>query len=659
MNLTLKIKTAILFFALCGSYSYVQAQDCSFKNYNWDEKQTKPEIPAKYKDEKEVILERNIKIELVPGKDGALQYYLSHEKTYINSDDAVERNNRIYIPYGSKENVITTKARVILKSGKVIELKKGDIKEETDEERGVKYKYFAVNGLEKGAVIETIFILEESPELKGHTIKMQDEYPIAKSEFQLIYPDHLIFRTKSYNGLAEPVITQKTPSAKSNTLTVSETDTPALNDDEKYSNWNGNIKRFRYKLDENLANGTKNLFGFKEFSTNLYERFHPEYSKKEQNAIADFCKSIAKSSDLQEQVWNIENKIKKTISYKRYIDGQETLQDIIKSKQANQTDILRLYIAVFTTMGVENNLVLTSSRYKIAFDKDFESYENLDELLFYFPSIKKYMTPLEVEYRIPLIPDELAGTNGLFIKEKTFAGTKMGIGEVAMIEIPGADITHDIMDITVDFSKDMENPMVTSKIQFGGYSALNFQPIKDFAPADNYKAVLKSIAENYTVETEYTTLNTTNDGVDFIGKKPFIMDITFEGKDLIRKAGDNYLFSVGQTIGKQMELYQENKRVLPVEINHPHSYTRKIKIILPAGATVKNLDKFNMDKTLNVNGKTEAAFISKYEKQGNEIIVENTEYYNILNYPLENFEAYRAVINAAADFNKIVIILNK
>lgn len=658
MNLKLKVKAALL-LAICTCYNYVHAQDFSFKNYSWEEKLSNFEIPAKYKDEKEAILERNVKIEIVPSKNGATQYYLSHDKTYINSDDAIERNNKIYIPYGANENVITTKARVILKSGKVIELKKSDIKEEVDEERGVKYKYFAVNGLEKGAVIETIFVLEENPELKGYTIKMQDEYPIAKSTFQLIYPDHLVFRTKSYNGLSEPAMAQKTPSDKLNTLTVTETDTPALDDDEKYSNWNGNIKRFRYKLDENLANGTKNLFNFKEFSTNLYERFHPQYSKKDQSAINDFCKSIPKSSDLQEQVWNIENKIKKTITYSRFIDSQETLQDIIRSKQANQTDILRLYIAVFAATGVENNLVLTSDRYRETFDKDFESYENLDELLFYFPSIGKYMTPVEVEYRIPLIPIELAGTNGLFIKEKTFAGTKMGIGEIAMIAIPGADITHDIMDITVDFTKDMENPSITSKIQFAGYSALNFQPIKDFAPAENYKAILKSIAENYTAETEYTTLTTTNDGVEFIGKKPFILDIGFEGKDLVRKAGENYLFSAGLTIGRQMELYQETKRVLPVEINNPHAYTRKIKIILPEGASVKNLDKFNMDKAVSVNGKTEAAFISKYEKKGNEIIVENTEYYNILNYPLENFEAYREVINAAADFNKIVIILSK
>ncbi len=655
MNLNLKISLLVILF--CSSFGF--AQEFSFKNYNWDEKQTKVEIPAKYVDEKEVILERNTKIEFFSEKGKANQYYLLHEKKYINSDDAVERNNKIYIPFATNESVLTTKARVILKNGKVIELKNSDVKEETDEERGIKFKYFAINGLEKGAVIEKIFILEEMPEIKGHTIKMQDEYPIVKNTFQLIYPEHLIFRTKSYNGLSEPVIEKNQPKEGLDMLIVTEINTPALNDDEKYSNWNSNIKKFRYKLDQNLANDSKNLFNFKEFSTNLYENFHKEISKKDQKVLDEFCKGITKSNAIQEQVWNIENKIKKTINYNRYIDSQETLQDIIKSKQANQSDILRLYIGVFETMGIENNLVFTSDRYSTTFDKDFESYENLSELLFYFPTIKKFMTPTEIEYRIPLIPDQLAGTNGLFIKEKSFAGTKMGIGEINVIDIPGVEITHDVMDIVIDFRKDIENPMITDKIQFGGYSAMNFQPIKDFASPEQYKTFLQSIAENYTVETEYKSLTTENDGVDNIGKKPFVLNVTFEGKDLISKAGDNYLFSAGQTIGRQMELYQENKRVLPIEINYPHSYSRKIKIILPEGATVKNLDKFNMNHTAAVNGKTEAAFISKYEKKGNEIIIENTEYYNILNYPLENFEDYRAVINAAADFNKIVIVLNK
>jgi hypothetical protein len=634
------------------------AQDFEFKNYNWNENDTKIEIPENYKNEKEVILDRTIKIELVVVGKSAKQYRLLHEKTYINSDDAIERNNKIYLPFSKDEVVLTNKARVILKDGKIISLDKKDIKEEVDEEKGVKYNYFAVNGLEKGAVIETIFILEENPELDGKTFRMQDEYPILNVNFALIYPKHLSFKTKSYNGLNEPVIDDKS-SEKKSFLTISQSDIPALDNDEKYSNWNANLKMFRYKLDANQYSGAKNLYNFKEFATNFYERMHPELDKKQQKAIDEFCSSIPKSEDIQDQVWNIENKIKKTIAYNRYIDSKESLADVIKTKQANQSDLLRFYIAVFKYFQIENNVVLTSKREKLPFDKEFESYENLNDLLFYFPAIKKYCTPTEVEYRIPLFPAEIANNYGLFVKTKVFGGVAMGIGDINFIEIPGTEITHDIMDITIDFTKDIENPLVSSNLTFGGYSGLNFQPIKDFASAEVYKSVLKDVAKNYTVDTEYKTLTTENDGTDFIGKKPFVLKVTFDGKDLIQKAGGNYLFSVGQTIGKQMELYQENKRVLPVEIDYPHYYTRKIKMILPKGATVKNLDKFIMDYKMEVNGKTEATFVSNYKQNGEEITVENTEYYKIMNYPLDQFDQYKAVINAAADFNKIVIILNK
>lgn len=641
---------------LCCTLSF--AQEYEFKNYDWSEKEVKTEIPAQYENEKEVILDRTTKIELVVTGKTAKQYRLLHEKIYINSDNAIERNNKIYIPFSLNESVLVNKARVILKNGSIIKLDKKDIKEETDQEKGVKYNYFAINGLEKGSIIEKIYVLEERPELTGQTIKMQDEYPIANLNFELIYPDNLVFKTKSYNGLVEAVIDDKKIKDKT-VLTISEKNIAAIEDNEKYSNWDLQLKLFRYKLDENLYTRAKNLNNFKEFATTLYENLNPILDKKQLKAVADFCKSIPKSNDLQEQIWNIENKIKKTITYDKYIDNKETLSDLFSTKQANQTDILRIYLAVFKDFNIENNIVFTSNRYKIPFDADFESYENLSEILFYFPSINKYITPTEIEYRIPLFPAYIANNNGLFIKKKTFAGVDMGIGEIKFIQIPGTEITRDIMDITVDFTKNIENPLITSKLTFGGYSAMNFQPIKDFSSDDQYKTILKSIAENYTVDTEYKTLTSENDGTEFIGKKPFVLNITFEGKDLTQKAGDNYLFSVGQTIGKQMELYQENRRILPVEIDYPHYYTRKITILVPNETTIKNLDKFVMDFKTQINGKTEAAFTSKYDQKEAIITIENTEFYNIINYPIEKFEEYKTVINAAADFNKIVIILNK
>jgi hypothetical protein len=108
-----------------------------------------------------------------------------------------------------------------------------------------------------------------------------------------------------------------------------------------------------------------------------------------------------------------------------------------------------------------------------------------------------------------------------------------------------------------------------------------------------------------------------------------------------------------------MELYQEEKRTLPVEIDYPHSYLRRVRILLPEGVTVKNLDKLAMAYQTNISGKKVAEFTTTYDAKPTEITIENVEYYNIVNYPLANFEEYRAVINAAADFNKVVLVLSK
>jgi hypothetical protein len=40
-----------------------------------------------------------------------------------------------------------------------------------------------------------VFCLEESPDLNGKTYK-NGQYPIVDLNFELIYPEHLVFKTK-------------------------------------------------------------------------------------------------------------------------------------------------------------------------------------------------------------------------------------------------------------------------------------------------------------------------------------------------------------------------------------------------------------------------------------------------------------------------------
>lgn len=52
-------------------------------------------------------------------------------------------------------------------------------------------------------------------------------------------------------------------------------------------------------------------------------------------------------------------------------------------------------------------------------------------------------------------------------------------------------------------------------------------------------------------------------------------------------------------------------------------------------------------------------FSSNYEVNGNKVTVTIDEYYKQFYFPLSLFEDYTRVINAAADFNKVVLVFIK
>ena len=61
----------------------------------------------------------------------------------------------------------------------------------------------------------------------------------------------------------------------------------------------------------------------------------------------------------------------------------------------------------------------------------------------------------------------------------------------------------------------------------------------------------------------------------------------------------------------------------------------------------------------DATGKVTCKFQSDYKVDGNKVTVSIEEYYSQLHYSLAEFNAYKNVINAAADFNKVTILLQK
>ena len=85
---------------------------------------------------------------------------------------------------------------------------------------------------------------------------------------------------------------------------------------------------------------------------------------------------------------------------------------------------------------------------------------------------------------------------------------------------------------------------------------------------------------------------------------------------LVENAGNDFLIHIGETIGKQAELYQEKSRRLPVSVGILHSYFRRIVFHIPQGYTVANPEGINMDVAMKNGDKISCLFTSQARIEG-------------------------------------------
>ena len=111
-------------------------------------------------------------------------------------------------------------------------------------------------------------------------VSMQGSAHIVNSTFELIFPAHLGFKFKSYNGLPDALLKEKAYGDNKHSMTILTSNIEPLPTDETYANETAHSKFFKYKLDSNAATGAKNLNNYREFASAVYENLHPEPEKK-------------------------------------------------------------------------------------------------------------------------------------------------------------------------------------------------------------------------------------------------------------------------------------------------------------------------------------------------------------------------------------------
>ena len=106
-------------------------------------------------------------------------------------------------------------------------------------------------------------------------------------------------------------------------------------------------------------------------------------------------------------------------------------------------------------------------------------------------------------------------------------------------------------------------------------------------------------------------------------------------------------------------MYRAEERTAEVENDFNRMYDRVIRLQIPKGYQVKNPDDLKLNISYTDKDQVPFLFKSDYVLKDNVLEVRIEEYYKQIYAPLSRYEDFRKVVNAAADFNKITLVLEK
>jgi len=576
-------------------------------------------------------------------------------KIFVSTKEAIEDYNKIYFGNGKVLALTTLKVRVIKKDGTVVTTDKSQVKEVTND-NGRKLQELAVEGLEENSILEYCYSYKTNPFYYGQEY-FQTGTPKQEVFFRLTCPKNLFFNCNSYNGL--PKFKSDTVNS-SNIMTMTAKDIPALKKQE-YSFSDKYKHRIEYVLAENKVNGRRNFYAYNEFAINTIKNMRT-LERAEEKAISKLIKQLNISDKNIETVKVLERNLKLTIQTDDKSENPELnqLDKILKNKVGTSNAITKIYLAALSALEIKNEIVVVSDRSEPQIDKSFETYSHLDEFLIYLPDFNAYLSPKNFSSRIGFPPPEFQGCDALFLKEIKIGENISAVAKVKTTDVLPLNKSENNIETFVTLNVDSGITEINKTLSLSGYPAFYVQPIYAFLDDNAKKEMQKAyLFEEADAQKRKFTSTVSNYEPTDVFEKPIILKANYSTADLIENAGNKILFKAGLLIGKQVEMYQERERTLPAEVQYLHSFNRKLTIKIPKGFKIANASDININANCQLEGKTLASFKSDFVIDENNLVINCRETYEALIYPIEVFETYKKVVNAAADFNKIVLVFEE
>ncbi|MFB6317625.1 DUF3857 domain-containing protein [Saccharicrinis sp. FJH54] len=643
-------------FLLLFLASQIIAQAKGFETTDWETSPDYKTLPDSLMNENVICLNLNIAYDFRHGDDGNLYAYETEHKVYrILNEESIQSFNKYYMYDESVLEYITIKARTISSDGTIKEFDKSNIKEITDEETGKKYKIFAVDGIEEGNTVEYFTVMKKEAESFGRNY-FQFGFPVLEASYSLTCPEKLRYLIKPYNGH----MTQSEPEIKDSTVYYSLTgeNIPAINS-ELFSYLNPNKVRVEYRLDRNLFKGKYQLNTW-DIAAKIINNQFSNLNKKEEAALEKFVKKLkVPNGENIDKIIAVENIIKKDFLIQEqnsYIYNDLTFT--IGEKVSSDKGLAKLYANIFTKLNIPYNVVLTCERDNVKFDKSFPSWNYLTTYLIYFPEYDLYLTPSMPFLRVGMTKEEVMAQNALFIRKVSVGNFHSAVADIKYIEENSyLDNQNNIIsDITLDVENNKVNIDLTKKLK--GLSGGYFELILSSMDEDQKLSTFKNLSGLDDLNPEFSDFKIIDQNNNKY-QNEFGLNCKVSTPGLIENAGNKILFKMGMVIGPQAELYQEAERTLPVENQFNRSYDRILTFNVPEGYKISNPEAGIINVVSSREEDPPYGFISEVEYSGNTYTIKIHEFYKDLLAPIEQFEAFRRVVNAAADFNKVVLVLEK
>lgn len=652
-------KKVLFFIAIISTAQYIYAQNTNFQTENWADKPKISAIDNKYAKEPAVIIFDKRSVEYVDeAKDQIAEYYTIHKIVHINDDRGIESFNKIYLGVSENSDITAIKARTILPGGKIIEIDKSNIKD-IKEEDGNTYKIFAMEGLEKGCEVEYLYTYKRPVSFFGREV-LQESVPSLKTSFLLIAPKRLKFEIKDYNFSA-PVIDTIINDKRITSFNVSEI---AGLDEEKYAFYKANLKRVEFKLSYNESQvAGERLFTWNGLAKRVYT-IYTYYNDKEYKTTSALVTANGwdKLVDEASKIIAVENYVKTNFSYNENLnsDDDEKLETVLKNKIGGPIGIMRLYAAIFQDLDIKYQFVLTGDRSSYIIDRSFENWNNCDNPLFYFPAENKFLAPTKLDFRYPWIDPLWSNADGLFCKSTTLGNFTTAIGEVKNIPQESYDKSFEDIEAKLQLNSGLDSLTIDDKQVYSGYSAIGYRDVFNYSNDEQKRNVIKEVAKMYASSENILSSEILNQGFENVDTAhPLVIHTVTKSGELIENAGNKLLVKIGLAIGPQVEMYQEKPRQEPINIEYGQVEERNIEFTIPQGYMITNPNDLKINQTFSENGDLTAGFVTDYTINGNILKVHIMEQYRSTYYPLSDFDAYKKVINASSDFNKVVLVLTK